>query len=87
MEIEFDDTKEVANIAKHGVSLALGAVILECPIGELEDRRRVYGEIRINSFGLVEGRLVACTYTRHGKTYRIISVRKASRQEQRAWLS
>ena len=87
MDIEFDDAKDRANRAKHGVSLALGAVVLQRSIGEIVDDRRDYGEIRMNAFGLVQGRLFACTYTVRGETLRIISVRRASRQEQRLWLS
>ena len=40
MDIEFDDTKDAANIAKHGVSLALGPAILKSRIGEMVDDRR-----------------------------------------------
>jgi uncharacterized DUF497 family protein len=87
VEIEFDDVKDAANRAKHGVSLVLGAAVLANPIGEVVDERRHYGEQRINAFGLVEGRLFACTYTIRNDTRRIISVRRASRQEQRLWLS
>ncbi len=85
MEIEFDDAKDDANRAKHGLPLALGAVVLENLIGEVMDDRRDYGEVRINAFGLIAGRLYACTYTKRGSVYRIISLRKASRQEQRLW--
>jgi uncharacterized DUF497 family protein len=63
VDIEFDDAKDAANVAKHGVSLVLGAVVLENLIGEAVDSRRQYGETRINAFGLVAGRLFACTYT------------------------
>ncbi len=87
MKIEFDEAKNAANLAKHGVSLALGAVVLADPIGEIIDDRRDYGEQRMNAFGLVLGRLFACTYTIRKDTRRIISVRRASRQEQRLWLS
>ena len=85
MEIEFDDAKDDANRAKHGLPLALGAVVLENLIGEVMDDRRDYGEARVNAFGLIAGRLYACTYTKRGSVYRIISLRKASRQEQRLW--
>ena len=87
MDIKFDDAKDAANIAKHGVSLALGAAVLENRIGELVDDRRHYDETRINAFGFVAGRMFACTYTMRDATCRIISVRKASRQEQRRWHS
>lgn len=40
MDIEFDDAKEAANLAKHGVSLILGAAVLENRVGELVDDRR-----------------------------------------------
>ncbi len=87
VDIEFDDVKNVANLAKHGVSLALGAAVLSNLIGEVVDERRDYGEHRINAFGLVQGRLFACTYTIRNDARRIISVRRASRQEQCLWLS
>ncbi|MGH7041018.1 MAG: BrnT family toxin [Acetobacteraceae bacterium] len=86
MEIEYDPEKDAANLAKHGVPLALGAVVLETCIGEVTDGRRDYGEVRVNAFGLVAGRLFVCTYTIRNGTHRLISVRKASRQEQRTWL-
>jgi uncharacterized protein len=86
MDVEHDPEKDAINLAKHGVSLALGVIVLENSIGEVVDDRRDYGEARINAFGLVEGRLFVCTYTMRGKVNRLISVRKASRQEQRTWL-
>ena len=87
MDIEFDTAKDAANIAKHGVSLALGAIVLENPVGEIEDDRFNYGETRINAFGFVGPRLFVCTYTMRGTAIRMISVRKASKQEQQTWLS
>jgi len=87
VDIEFDPEKAESNLDKHGVPLAAGAVVLENRIGELFDDRLDYGEIRINAFGLIEDRLFVCTYTMRGNAHRIISVRKASRQEQRTWLS
>jgi uncharacterized DUF497 family protein len=87
VNIEFGEAKDAENLAKHGVSLAISAVVLENAIGEWADDRRDYGEKRINAFGLVERRLFPCTYTTRSHDYRIISVRRASRQEQRLWLS
>jgi hypothetical protein len=86
MDIEYDADKDAANLAKHGVSIALGAVVLDNCIGEIVDARRNYGETRINAFGPVNNRLFVCTYTMRGATHRLISVRKASRQEQDTWL-
>jgi hypothetical protein len=85
MDIEYDPEKDAANLTKHGVSLALGVIVLENCIGAFVDDRRDYGEIRINAFGPVNNRLFVCTYTMRGATHRLISVRKASRQEQNTW--
>ena len=87
MDIEFDPDKDAINQTKHGLPLAFGAIILENRVGETVDDRRDYGESRINAFGLFKGRLFVCTYTMRDGAYRLISVRKASRQEQHIWLS
>jgi uncharacterized DUF497 family protein len=50
-----------------------------------KDDRHDYGEERFNAFALIEGRLFVCTFTQRKTVSRIISVRKGSRQEQRAW--
>ena len=86
MDFEHDREKDAINQARHGVSLALGAVVLENRIGEIVDDQRDHGEIRINAFGVVAERLFVCTCTMRGETHRLISVREASRQEQRIWL-
>ena len=85
MDIEFDSGKDEINRLKHGVSLALGAEVLMNLVGQIDDDRQDYGEARFNAFGLVNGRLFVCTYTMRSQTYRLISVRKASKQEQRIW--
>ena len=85
MDIEFDSAKDEINRFKHGISLVLGAEVLMNRIGQIDDDRRDYGEARCNAFGLVNGRLYVWTFTMRGSTYRLISVRKASKQEQRRW--
>ena len=86
MDIEFDTAKDSLNRLKHGVSLAVGLVILETALGSIVDERLAYGETRAVAFGLVNGRLHVCVYTLRGSTYRIISVRKASKKETATWL-
>jgi uncharacterized DUF497 family protein len=68
------------------VPLALGAIVIQNCIVEVLDDREDYGEERMNAFGLVGDRLFVCAYTMRGETYRLISVRKATRQERRTWL-
>jgi uncharacterized protein len=87
MDVEFDSEKDEINRLKHGVPLALGVEVLSSRVGQIIDDRRDYGEARFNAFGLVNGRLFVCTYTMRDQTYRLISVGKASKQEQRIWQS
>lgn len=87
MDIEFDAAKDAANIAKHGVSLRIGALVLASAAVTMQDTRRAYGEARFNAYAIVAGRALVCTYTVRGGVHRIISVRPASRKERSAWLS
>ena len=57
-------------------------LILEARLIWEVDDRRDYGEERRLAYGFAEGRLYVCVYTRRGRSYRIISVRKANRREQ-----
>ena len=81
MEIEFDPTKDAANVAKHGVSLA--------QVGELEilavteKSRRQEGERRFRIYGLLEGEAYCAVLTWRHETARAISLRKANRMERK----
>jgi uncharacterized protein len=80
MEFEWDATKDAANRAKHGVSLA-DAARLDWQIGRTEVDPRQYGELRLMRYAKLDGRLMVCIYTLRGTTYRIISLRKANQRE------
>lgn len=83
-EFEWDEAKDRANIAKHGVGFATASRIFEGPVLTWTDDRADYGEVRERSIGAVDGVVVlAVIHTdRAGKT-RIISARRASRSERR----
>ena len=87
MEFEFDPAKDEANRRPHGVSLAFDIDVLANRIGESEDIRRAYGEMRMRAFGRVDGRLFACVYTRRGSVIRLISVHKVRPKEMDRWLA
>ena len=82
MRIVFDPAKDAVNKEVHEVSLAVGRIVLETRIADRASPVD-YGEARRIALGLVNGRLFACVYTRRGDTYRIVSVRPASRQERK----
>ena len=84
MDIEFDPAKDAANIAKHGVSLALGASMdMESAVID-PDARREYGEERLNALGMIGDRLYAMTFTVRS-VVRIINLRKANARERKRY--
>ena len=48
---EWDEAKNRANIAKHGIGFDLACRIFEGPVFTLRDTRQDYGEIREISIG------------------------------------
>lgn len=80
---EWDEAKNAANRAKHGISFEEAVAIWDGPVvtGRYETHD---SEIRELSFGLIGGTTIVCVVhtERNGKT-RIISARKATRGERR----
>jgi uncharacterized DUF497 family protein len=61
---EWDESKAVRNIAKHGVPFEYAArVFLDRRRLDVEDHRREYSEERRLTLGEVDGRLFAIAYT------------------------
>ena len=73
----------MANRAKHGVSLAEGA-LLDWTVGEdVPDFRQDYGEDRSQRVAPLHGRLYVCVFTLRADRIRVISLRKANVREVR----
>ena len=85
MNITFDPAKDAANLAKHGVSLAL-AVSIEWE-GALvwRDDRRAYGEIRMAGIGYIGLRLFYVVFVDRADGRRIVSLRRANSREIRRY--
>ena len=81
MRYVFDLSKDAANRAKHGVSLALAEVLFEGPHRSVSDDRFEYGEVRQVAFGLINNRLFVCVYADRNTERRVISLRKANTRE------
>jgi uncharacterized DUF497 family protein len=82
---EFDPRKNRVNIAKHRVDFTMAARIWDDYVFEREDDRRDYGEKRFIALGTVAGRAMVVVYTWRGSKRRLISARKANRDEQKAY--
>ena len=79
---EWDAEKAERNFRKHGISFRSATVAFDDSDGiVILDRRFDYGEERYNLIGTAESFLLVVTFTERDETIRIISARKASRQE------
>src|SRR5205085_10378859 len=85
MEAEWDEQKRHTDIAKHGVDFVAAARVFDGPILEVEDRRSDHGEMRFLSLGEVAGQVIHVVYTWRGRRRRIISARRASRDERQRY--
>lgn len=88
MRFEWDPAKAKANLGKHDVTFE-GAVrvFLDPNRLEMEDDREDYDERRWYTIGMVEGVVLAVVYTEGDDACRIISARKATRQERKKYVS
>lgn len=84
MRIEFDPAKNRANIAKHGVDLALAEAFEFDTAVFSVDARQEYGETRNIALGYITGRLHVLIFTKRGAV-RVISLRKANKREERTY--
>ncbi|MFN8472449.1 MAG: BrnT family toxin [Anaerolineae bacterium] len=82
---EWDESKREANLRKHGIDFVDVTEVFEGDIVVVEDDRFDYGETRFVALGLLRGRTVAVVYVEYDDTIRIISARKATRNEERAY--
>lgn len=89
MDFEWDEDKNKANIGKHGVSFEKARRIFEGPVVTKVDTRFDYGELREVSLGMVDGILILTVVHAEPKedTIRIISARKANKQERKIYES
>ena len=92
MNFEWDDTKRKLNIKKHGIdfinaSMIFDSYTLTIKDDRFKDDRYDYGEERFVTFGILEGRVVVVVHTENEDSIRIISVRKATKYEEKKYFS
>lgn len=81
MRIEFDAAKDRLNLERHGLSLSRAAVIFDNFRIDDEDDREDYGETCYVTLGRAGRTVVVCVWTPRGDAARIISLRKAEKDE------
>jgi uncharacterized DUF497 family protein len=85
MDFEWDEAKNRANIAKHGIGFLGAARVFDGPTLERVDDRQGYGETRRSIIGELDGKEVYVVYTMRSNVCRIISARRANRRERREY--
>ena len=86
MVFEWDETKNQANIRKHGVSFETAKRIFDGLVLTWRDNRRDYAEDRYISIGCVaSAALVVVAHTDRDGHTRLISARPASRKERQIY--
>jgi uncharacterized protein len=79
MFFEWDESKRQSNLAKHRIDFQDALRIFEGPVFERANRK--HGEDRVCAIGLIEGVEIVVVYVIRGKHRRIISARRAHRDE------
>lgn len=82
MRFEWDEEKRLSNLKKHGFDFADAVKIFTPDALTILDDRFDYGEVRFITFGLLNGETVAVAHTEEEETIRIISIRKAEKDEE-----
>ena len=78
MEFEWDETKPLTNLSKHGIDFIDVPLVFPVEIVTVEDERFSYGEQRFVTFGLLQRRVIAIVHTEREEYTRIISALKSN---------
>ena len=82
MRFEWDEAKRQSNLKRHGFDfVGVERIFASDGLTFLDDRFD-YGEIRFFTLGMLNGRVVAVSHIETDEVTRIISVRKASKNEE-----
>ncbi|MFC1852634.1 BrnT family toxin [candidate division CSSED10-310 bacterium] len=87
MEFYWDEIKRKKNLNKHGLDFEDAAKVFEGFTVTAEDSRFDYGEQRYVSLGLLLERVVVIIHTEEKEKIKIISMRKATKNEQKIYFT
>ena len=88
MKFEWDEQKRRRNIAKHKIDFVDVSSVFDGPMVVWQDTREDYGEDRWIGIGFLRNILVVIVYNEvDDETTRLISVRKANRNDRKTFRS
>jgi uncharacterized DUF497 family protein len=83
MQFQADPGKAAANLKKHGVSFEEAATVLLDPLARVREDPDALDEQRLLALGMSQrGRVLVVVYTLRDEIPRLISARKATKQEE-----
>ncbi len=82
MQYTWNEVKQQINLNKHGLDFGEAEKVFAGPTFTFEDNRKDYGEQRWVTIGLLGDKLVVIVHTETEREIRIISMRKANKNEQ-----
>ena len=82
MQFEWDEAKRLSNIRWHGIDFVDVLPLFDGYTVTVEDARIAYGEQRLVTLGLLQGRVLVVVHTERGDKIRLISARKATQYEE-----
>jgi uncharacterized DUF497 family protein len=85
MKFTWDGKKRRANILNHGFDFVDAKEVFEGVTFTLEDDRFDYGEERFITLGFLKGTVVVIAHTENGDEIHVISMRKATKHEQKIY--
>lgn len=87
MAITYDPAKRDLTLLNRGIDFADAEAVFSGLTMTLVDDRSDYGEIRLQTYGLLDGRLVMIVWTERAPDRHIISMRKCNDREERRFRS
>ena len=85
MKFEWDEAKHQSNLRKHRLAVAVVATVFAGATFTFEDNRFDYREDRYITLGLLREAVVVIAHTEREEVIRVISMRKATKNEQRVY--
>lgn len=87
MRFEWDEAKRRVNIRKHGIDFIDVPSVFRGVTVTIEDTRFDYGETRFITLGLLKEHVVVVAHTEQDDLIRFISVRKATKNEEKNYFT
>lgn len=87
MHFEWDEHKRRANLDKHGIDFLDARLIWRQPVLDPAETRMFEGEVRPATLGIIgkDALIIAVVYTARQGVIRLISARRARRNERRRY--